>query len=140
MVAGFIVQALKGEPITIFGDGRQTRSFCYVDDLIEGLIRFMDSDSEFVGPVNLGNPAELSILSLAETILRLTGSRSELTFKPLPENDPRQRQPDIGLARKMLDWEPECKLEDGLIKTIEYFDLQLRNGFVMGDPPALKIV
>ena len=105
VVSGFILQALKGDPITIFGDGTQTRSFCYVDDLIEGSIRFMESDGDFVGPVNLGNPAELSIRDLAKTILRLTGSSSELTFKPLPENDPRQRQPghfigatDVGLG------------------------------------------
>ena len=140
VVSGFILQALRGEPITIFGDGSQTRSFCYVDDLIEGFIRFMDSDGEFVGPVNLGNPAELSILALAETILHLTGSKSTLTFKPLPEDDPQQRQPDIGLARKMLDWEPKYELEDGLLKTIEYFDAQLSNGFVIEDRPALKIV
>jgi len=140
VVSGFILQALMGEPITIFGDGSQTRSFCYVDDLIEGFIRFMNSDSGFVGPVNLGNPAELSIRSLAEAILRLTGSSSALTFKPLPENDPRQRQPDIGLAKKMLGWEPEYDLEDGLIKTIEYFDSQLSNGFAPEHRPALKVV
>jgi len=140
VVSGFILQALRDEPITIFGDGSQTRSFCYVDDLIEGFIKLMNSDGEFVGPVNLGNPAELSIVALAEAILHLTGSKSALTFKPLPENDPRQRQPDIGLARKMLGWEPKCDLEDGLLKTIEYFDTQLSNGFVLEDRPALRMV
>jgi UDP-glucuronate decarboxylase len=140
VVSGFILQALKGEPITLFGDGSQTRSFCYVDDLIEGFIRFMNTDKEFIGPLNLGNPAELTVRSLAETILRLTGSDSALVFKPLPEDDPRQRQPDIGLAKEKLDWEPECSLEDGLLKTIAYFDSQLSNGFVPEQRPALKAV
>ena len=140
VVSGFILQALKGEPITLFGDGSQTRSFCYVDDLIEGIVRFMNSDKEFIGPLNLGNPTELSIRSLAETILSLTGSSSELVFKPLPEDDPRQRQPDIGLAREKLDWEPKCELEDGLIKTIAYFDSQLSKGLVLEHRPAMKAV
>ena len=128
VVSGFILQALKGEPITLFGDGSQTRSFCYVDDLIEGIVRFMNTDSEFIGPLNLGNPAELSIRSLAEKILSLTGSGSALVFKPLPDDDPRQRQPDIGLAKEKLDWEPEFTLDDGLLQTIAYFDSLLSNG------------
>ena len=140
VVSGFILQALKGEPITLFGDGEQTRSFCYVDDLIEGFIRFMNTDKEFIGPLNLGNPVELSIRSLAETILSLTGSGSALEFKPLPDDDPRQRQPDIGLAKEKLDWEPECELEEGLLKTIEYFDHQLSNGFVLEQRTAVKAV
>ena len=140
VVSGFILQALKGEPITLFGDGSQTRSFCYVDDLIEGIIRFMNTENEFIGPLNLGNPTELSIRSLAETILSLTGSSSELVFKSLPEDDPRQRQPDIGLAREKLDWEPKCELEDGLIKTIAYFDSQLSKGLVLEHRPAMKAV
>jgi len=140
VVSGFILQALKGEPITLFGDGEQTRSFCYVDDLIEGFIRFMNTDKEFIGPLNLGNPAELSIRSLAETILTLTGSASALEFKPLPDDDPRQRQPDIRLAKEWLDWEPECALEEGLIRTIAYFEMQLSNGFVPEQRPALTTV
>ncbi len=140
VVSGFILQALKGEPITLFGDGEQTRSFCYVDDLIEGFIRFMNTDKEFIGPLNLGNPAELSIRSLAETILSLTGSASALEFKPLPDDDPRQRQPDIRLAKEKLGWEPECALEEGLLKTIAYFETQLSNGFVLDRSPALTAV
>jgi UDP-glucuronate decarboxylase len=121
VVSNFIVQALRGEDITIFGDGRQTRSFCYVDDLIDGLMRMMNSPADFVGPVNIGNPAEFTMLQLAEEVLRLTGSTSKLIFKPLPADDPRQRQPDISLARKMLDWTPRVNLEDGLKETIAYF-------------------
>lgn len=121
VVSNFIVQALKGEDITIFGDGLQTRSFCYVDDLIDGIVRMMDSDNGFTGPINLGNPGEFTMIELAEQILRLTGSRSKLAFKPLPEDDPRQRQPDITLAREALDWSPRVSLEDGLKETIAYF-------------------
>lgn len=121
VVSNFIVQALKGEDITIFGDGLQTRSFCYVDDLIDGMVRMMDSDNGFTGPINLGNPGEFTMIELAEQILRLTGSRSKLAFKPLPEDDPRQRQPDITLARETLDWSPRVSLEDGLKETIAYF-------------------
>lgn len=121
VVSNFIVQALKGEDITIFGDGLQTRSFCYVDDLIDGMVRMMDSDNGFTGPINLGNPGEFTMIELAEQILRLTGSRSKLAFKPLPEDDPRQRQPDITLAREALDWSPRVSLEDGLKETIAYF-------------------
>ena len=121
MVSNFIVQALQNDPITIYGDGSQTRSFCYVADLIEAFVRFMKSSDDFVGPVNLGNPAELSILELAEDIIRLTNSRSEVIRKPLPSDDPRQRLPDIGLAKEKLDWEPHVPLQQGLVPTIEYF-------------------
>ncbi len=121
VVSNFIVQALKEEPITIYGDGQQTRSFCYVDDLIDGLIRLMDVPEPFTGPVNLGNPAEFTIRSLAEMTIEMTGSSSEIVFKPLPEDDPLQRQPDIGLARKALGWEPKVPLEEGLKHTIAYF-------------------
>jgi len=126
VVSNFIVQALKGEDITIYGDGKQTRSFQYVDDLIEGFIRLMDTREEFIGPVNLGNPGEFTILELAEKVLELTGSKSKLVFKPLPEDDPMQRQPDITLAKKVLGWEPEIPLEKGLVKTISYFDQLLK--------------
>ena len=121
VVSNFIVQALQGDDITIYGDGMQTRSFCYVDDMIEGFIRMMESEAGLTGPVNLGNPDEISMLELAETILRLTDSPSKLIFKPLPTNDPRKRQPDISLARKKLSWEPKVTLDDGLRETIEYF-------------------
>lgn len=122
VVSNFIVQALKNEDITIFGDGSQTRSFCYVDDMIEGLVRLMNSRDEFTGPVNLGNPTELTILGLADLIIDLTNSKSKIVFKPLPEDDPRQRRPDIALAKKELNWEPKTDLKTGLIKTIKYFD------------------
>lgn len=128
VVSNFIVQALKNEPITIYGDGRQTRSFCYVDDMIEGFIRLMNSPDEFTGPVNLGNPSEFSIIELAEKIRDLIGSRSELIHKPLPEDDPKQRQPDIRLAREQLDWEPIIALEKGLQSTVAYFNNLLRKG------------
>ena len=121
VVSNFIVQALKGEPITIYGEGQQTRSFCYVDDLIEGFLRLMDTEEGFPGPVNLGNPGEFTIRQLAEQVIKLTGSRSELVFKPLPSDDPLQRQPDISLARSKLSWEPTVQLEAGLGKTIDYF-------------------
>lgn len=121
VVSNFIVQALKNEDITIYGDGSQTRSFCYVDDLIEGMIRLMNSREDFIGPVNMGNPGEFTIRELAEAVLRLTGSRSRLINLPLPEDDPLQRQPDITLARKELGWEPQVPLEEGLKKTITYF-------------------
>jgi UDP-glucuronate decarboxylase len=121
VVSNFIVQALKGEPITIYGDGSQTRSFCYVDDLIEGLVRMKRSPADFVGPVNMGNPTERSMLELAEMVLRLVGGPSSITFKPLPQDDPRQRRPDIALAREALDWQPKVSLEDGLRDTINYF-------------------
>jgi len=121
VVSNFIVQALKNEDITIYGDGSQTRSFCYVDDLVEGMIRLMNTGDSFIGPVNMGNPGEFTILELAEKVIRLTGSGSKLVYKPLPEDDPMQRQPDISLARETLNWEPKVNLEEGLIKTIEYF-------------------
>jgi UDP-glucuronate decarboxylase len=121
VISNFIVQALKGDEITIYGDGNQTRSFCYVDDLIDGLIRLMRSPADFIGPVNLGNPSEYTIRQLAEEVLRLTGSHSKLTFKPLPSDDPMQRCPDITLAKARLDWKPAVPLEDGLKETIAYF-------------------
>ena len=121
VVSNFIVQALSNRDITVYGDGKQTRSFCYVDDLIEGMIRMMDGPDDFVGPVNLGNPGEFSILELAEMTVKMTGSRSKIIFKPLPQDDPLQRQPDITLAREHLEWEPEVGLEEGLVRTIEYF-------------------
>lgn len=121
VISNFVVQALKGEDITIYGDGQQSRSFCYVDDLIEALIRMMETNEEFIGPVNVGNPCEFTMLELAELVLRLTASRSRLVFKPLPTDDPRQRQPDISLAFDKLGWEPRVPLEDGLKKTIDYF-------------------
>jgi UDP-glucuronate decarboxylase len=121
VVSNFIVQALSGEDITVYGDGLQTRSFCYVDDLINGIVRLMDSPKSLVGPVNLGNPGEYTMRELAETVLRLTGSRSRLTFKPLPPDDPMRRCPDITLARTQLGWEPKVCLEDGLKETISYF-------------------
>ena len=122
VVSNFIVQALQTKPITIYGDGNQSRSFCYVDDLIEVFVRFMDSEDSFTGPVNTGNPGEFTIRQLAETVIELTGSGSQLIEKPLPADDPRQRQPDITLAREKLDWEPQVELREGLVKTIEYFD------------------
>jgi UDP-glucuronate decarboxylase len=121
VVSNFIVQALKGEPITVFGKGNQTRSFCFVDDLVEAFIRLMDTSDEFTGPVNLGNPGEFTILELAETVIRLTASKSKIVFEPLPQDDPLQRQPDIALAREKLGWEPKIALEEGLEHTIAYF-------------------
>ena len=121
VVSNFIVQALTNQDITVYGDGSQTRSFCYVDDLIEGLIRMMNGPDDFVGPVNLGNPTEFTILDLAEKTIRLTGSKSKIIFKPLPQDDPLQRQPDISLAKEKLQWEPVIDVEKGLNRTIEYF-------------------
>ena len=122
VVSNFIIQCLKGEPITIYGDGSQTRSFCYVDDLIEAILRFMQTDTEITGPVNIGNPKEFSILELAQKIRALVGSDSELEFKPLPQDDPIQRRPDISKAAKLLDWDPLIDLDQGLVKTISYFE------------------
>lgn len=122
VVSNFILQALRGEDITIYGDGQQTRSFCYVDDLVEGLIRLMETEAGVTGPINLGNPGEFTIKQLAEQIIDLTGSTSALVNKPLPQDDPKQRQPDISLAKQQLDWEPTIALRDGLTKTISYFD------------------
>jgi UDP-glucuronate decarboxylase len=121
VVSNFVVQALKGEDITVYGDGSQTRSFCYVDDMIDGLIRMMESDDGFLGPVNLGNPDEFKILDLAKTVIRMTGNRSTIVHRPLPQDDPMQRNPDISLARKMLGWQPHVNLEKGLERTIAYF-------------------
>ncbi len=124
VVSNFIVQALRGEDITVYGDGKQTRSFCYIDDLVDGIFKMMDAD-EFTGPVNLGNPSEFTILELAELVIELTGSKSRIKYLPKPQDDPVQRQPDITLAKKRLNWEPRIPLREGLKKTIEYFDAQL---------------
>jgi UDP-glucuronate decarboxylase len=129
VVSNFIVQALTGQDITIYGDGSQTRSFCYVDDLIEGMFRLMTNSRGLVGPVNVGNPAEFTMLQLAELVIRLTSSKSRLVTRPLPSDDPRQRQPDITLARETLDWEPRVPLEAGLVRTIEYFRSLLATGW-----------
>jgi len=126
VVSNFIVQALQNEPITIYGNGSQTRAFCYVDDMIEGFVRLMDSADGFTGPVNLGNSGEFTIKELAEQVLDLTGSNSKLDFKPLPDDDPQQRKPDIALAQSELGWEPTVKLKEGLMQTIEYFDGYMR--------------
>ena len=131
VVSNFVLQALRNLPITIYGDGAQTRSFCYVSDLVEALVALMQTADSVFGPVNLGNPVEHSVLELAETVLRLTGSRSKLTFAPLPQDDPVQRRPDITLARRVLGWSPKVALEDGLEKTIAYFDALL-----LGSHPA----
>jgi UDP-glucuronate decarboxylase len=121
VVSNFIVQALRGEPVTIYGDGKQTRSFCYVDDLIDAMVRLMGTPHELTGPVNVGNPNEFTMLELANAVIELTGARSELVFKELPFDDPQQRQPDIAVARKELGWEPTVQLTEGLTKTIDYF-------------------
>ena len=121
VVSNFIVQALKGEDITVYGNGSQTRSFQYIDDLVDGMIRMMDNAEEFIGPVNLGNPDEFTIKELAEKIIEITESKSKIIYKRLPEDDPKQRQPDIALAKGKLGWEPKIKLKEGLLKTIEYF-------------------
>lgn len=120
VVSNFIVQALKGQDITIYGDGTQTRSFCYVDDLIDGMIRMMNCE-DFIGPVNIGNPGEFTMLELAQKIIAMTGSKSKLVFEPLPSDDPAQRQPVIDLAKDKLGWSPTIDLDEGLVKTIEYF-------------------
>ncbi|MGD0664254.1 MAG: UDP-glucuronic acid decarboxylase family protein [Rhabdochlamydiaceae bacterium] len=126
VVSNFIVQALREEPITIYGSGTQTRSFCYVDDLIDGLMRLMATDPSFTGPVNIGNPVEFTIADLARLILQMTGSKSQLIFRPLPQDDPRQRKPDITLAQKELAWQPTVSLEEGLGRTIQYFEKILK--------------
>jgi UDP-glucuronate decarboxylase len=125
VVSNFIVQALKGEDITLYGDGSQTRSFCYVDDLIEAQIRMMATGPEVTGPINIGNPTEFKIRELAELVIEITGSKSKLAFHPLPSDDPKQRQPDIEKASKILDWRPSISLREGLVKTIAYFEDQL---------------
>jgi UDP-glucuronate decarboxylase len=131
VVSNFIIQALSNQDLTVYGDGEQTRSFCYVDDLVDGLVRLMECDG-FTGPVNLGNPGEFTILQLAQTVIRMTSSRSKVVFKPLPSDDPLQRKPDIALARQTLGWEPRVPLEQGLSRTIAYFEKKLR---ARGSPP-----
>lgn len=126
VVSNFIVQALRGEPLTIYGDGSQTRSFCYVDDLVGGLIALMENKSDETGPVNLGNPGEFTMLELADLVLELTGSSSKVEHRPLPQDDPKQRQPQIDKAKKVLGWEPKVPLKEGLVKTIAYFDQKLK--------------
>lgn len=121
VVSNFVLQALRGEPLTIYGDGSQTRSFCYVSDLIDGFVRLMDNDKDLVGPVNLGNPGEFTMKQLADAVIEVTGSKSSIEHKPLPQDDPKQRQPDITLAKKELGWEPTIQLREGLEKTVEYF-------------------
>ena len=128
VVSNFIVQALKGEDITVYGEGNQTRSFQYVDDLINGMLAMMATDDDFLGPVNVGNPGEFTILELAQKVIGLTGSKSKIIFQPLPKDDPMQRKPDITLAKEKLNWEPVIKLEEGLTKTIAYFDNLLKEG------------
>lgn len=126
VVSNFIVQALRGEPLTIYGDGSQTRSFCFVDDLVGGLIALMENKSDETGPMNLGNPGEFTMLELAELVLELTGSASKVEYRPLPQDDPKQRQPQIDKAKKVLGWEPKVPLKEGLVKTIAYFDQKLK--------------
>jgi UDP-glucuronate decarboxylase len=121
VVSNFVVQGLRNQPITIYGDGTQTRSFCYVDDLVDGMVRLMASPAELTGPVNVGNPGEFTMLELAQEVIALTGSTSEIVFRPLPEDDPKQRQPDISLAKSVLGWEPSVALREGLAETVEYF-------------------
>ncbi len=137
VVSNFIIQALRSEPITLYGSGEQTRSFCYVEDLIEGMIRFMDTDEQYVGPLNLGNPGEFTIRELAEAIIRLTGSKSKLVHQPLPTDDPKQRRPDITRARELLGWQPAIQLEEGLTRTIAYFDRLLSTGVRPTDVPPV---
>ena len=127
VVSNFIVQALKGEDITIYGDGTQTRSFCYVDDLVEGMIRMMNSRDGFTGPVNLGNPGEFTMLELAEKVISMTKSKSKIVYKPLPQDDPAMRKPVIEMADKELDWKPKVGLDEGLEKTIAYFEAMVKN-------------
>ncbi len=139
VVSNFIVQALRGDSITIYGDGSQTRSFCYVDDLVDGLMRLMDSPLGVTGPINLGNPNEMTIKMLAETVVEMTGSRSRIEYRPLPTDDPRQRQPDITRAKSLLAWQPSTQLKDGLKKTIAYFDELLSREAEEVSRGALKI-
>jgi UDP-glucuronate decarboxylase len=132
VISNFIVQALLGRDITVYGDGRQTRSFCFVDDLIDGLFRLMNSPDDFTGPVNIGNPGEYTILELADKIITLTGAKSTVVYKPLPQDDPLQRKPDITLAREKLGWNPVTDLENGLQRTIDYFKNLNDNGSLKG--------
>lgn len=136
VVSNFIVQALRNEPITIYGDGQQTRSFCYVDDLVEAIVKFMRADDAGPGPINLGNPVEFTILELAELVLDLSNSRSKMVFKPLPVDDPKQRRPDITKAKELLDWQPRINLRSGLIETIAYFDKLLGKASVTNVEPV----
>jgi UDP-glucuronate decarboxylase len=135
VVSNFVMQALRGEDITVYGEGNQTRSFCYVDDLVHGLIRLMETTDDVTGPVNLGNPIEFTMRQLAEMIIGLTGSSSKIAYQPLPEDDPRQRCPDISLAKELLSWTPRVELRDGLTKTIEYFDRLLSSDVGDGGAP-----
>jgi UDP-glucuronate decarboxylase len=128
VVSNFIVQALKGQDITLYGDGEQTRSFCYVDDLIDAFIAYMGKDGDLPGPINLGNPDEFTIKQLAESVIELTGAKSKLVYRPLPSDDPKQRQPDIGKANALLGWRPKVRLKDGLKRTIAYFEDLLKEG------------
>ncbi len=139
VVSNFIVQALKGENITIYGDGKQTRSFCYVDDLVEGMLRMIDTPDDVTGPVNIGNPNEFTIRELAELVIDLTGTKTKMTFEPLPSDDPRQRQPDVARARDILGWEPKTQLRAGLVKTIAYFDKFLSEG-AMPALPSRRVI
>lgn len=140
VISNFIVQALENKDITICGDGRQTRSFCYVDDLVEGIFKMMNSRENFVGPVNLGNPNEFAILELAKRIIKLTNSKSKIIYKTLPEDDPKQRQPDIELAKKELNWIPSISLKEGLIYTIEYFDKLLKKGRIIMKKSFVSVI
>ena len=130
VVSNFIVQALRGQAITLYGDGLQTRSFCYIDDLIEAIVRMMETPSDVTGPINIGNPHEFTIRELAELVIEMTGTKSKIRFEPLPSDDPRQRQPDISMAKSTLKWEPKTQLPEGLTKTIAYFEETLRKGEV----------
>ncbi len=140
VVSNFIVQALHNKPITVYGEGTQTRSFCYVDDLLEGIVRLMQSEEGFAGPVNLGNPVEFQIAELARLVIELTGSRSTLVYRPLPSDDPRQRKPDIGLAGQKLGWAPKTQLKEGLMKTIAYFETVLKDRSIEPESGAALIL
>jgi len=140
VVSNFIMQALRGDDITLFGDGSQTRAFCYVDDLVSGLMRLMVTDDDVTGPINIGNPHEIPVRELADRVIRLTRSRSGIVFKPLPQDDPTQRCPDITLARRVLGWEPTVKLDDGLSRTIEYFERMLADRALIESAPAVTDV
>jgi UDP-glucuronate decarboxylase len=139
VISNFVVQALKGEPITMYGDGRQTRSFCYVDDLVDGLIRLMNSPEDVTGPINLGNPGEFTIAELANLVVVLTGSSSEIVRRPQPPDDPQQRKPNIALAEEKLQWTPEVPLREGLGRTIEHFRALLGTGPRAGYPRAISL-
>jgi len=134
VISNFIIQSLRNDEITVYGDGSQTRSFCYVDDLVDGLIRLMETPAHVTGPINLGNPVEFTIRELAEKTIALTGSSSKIVYHPLPPDDPKQRQPNISMAQELLGWEPKVQLEEGLLKAVEYFDYMLRS--MLGSDPA----